>query len=341
MPQSTKEDPPPQALSLSLLKRFMERLPVGLAIKDESLRYVYVNRYLRELFRVQEWIGRNALEIYPEEVGTALFAGDSRALRGESLESDLTMDDGTSARRRFRVAQFPVPLREDVNLVGSLLGDMTAFEEANERLSAELEAKDALLKEVYHRMKNNLATVASLLSLEAASVRDERALAAFDACQSRIQAMALVHESLYGSGDLSRIDVGPYLVKIAERLVPSSDDSLRVRLEIEAESALLDPAVAIPLGLVANELVTNAFKHAFPGGRRGLIKVRLIRAGSTLEFSVSDDGAGLPPGLDPREARSLGLQLVRGLARQAGGAADFPPTDQGFCCRITLPLAEG
>jgi two-component sensor histidine kinase len=317
----------------------MERLPVGVAIKDTGLRYVYANRYLRDLLGSEDWRGKRPIDIYPEEAEKALSDAGGRAAAGENVESALSLEDASRARRRFRVSQFPIPLSDGSVLIGSVLDDITKLTEAEERLAAALEAKEELLKEVYHRVKNNLTTVASLLSLEAAGIDDPRARKAFDECQSRIQSMALVHEALYSSGDLSRLNFGPYLATIAERLVYSSGASLRVNLTIEVENIFLGPEAATPLGLVANELITNSLKYAFPGERRGVLAVRFVRVDSSALFSIEDNGVGLPPEVDPRTTQSLGLQLVRGLARQAGGAIDFS-LGAGFRCRITLPLSE-
>jgi len=261
-----------------------------------------------------------------------------RALEGKLPETELVMPDRQGRTRRIRVAAFPLPA-EGGPVTYCLLRELTSQAEREARLASALEAKDALLKEVYHRVKNNLTTVASLLSLEASALEDPRALKAFDECQSRIQSMALVHEELYGSGDLSTLDFGRYLSKIAERIAFSFGPAANVSLRVEAESLPLEAQVAVPLGLVANELLTNAFKYAFAQeGRAGTLVLALRRTGAgEALLSVSDDGSGLPSEVDPETTSSLGLQLVRNLARQVEGRAEFR-RGEGFECRVTFPV---
>jgi two-component sensor histidine kinase len=319
------------------LEGFLGQLPAGFAIKDAGLRYVYANRFLRETADAGAWIGERSPGSLPEGELPAHLEAGARALAGDRTESELALALPSGARRLFRVSEFPLRLQDGASYVGCILCDVTSLKDAQRELASAVESKDFLLKELHHRVKNNLATVSSLLSLESQGIDDARALKAFDECQSRIDSMALVHEELYGSEDLSRLDFGPYLAKIAERLVRCSGIALRVRLQLETESVLMDPAVAMPLGLVANELLTNSLKYAFPCGRSGSIAVSLRRRPPSAVLSVADDGIGLPQGLDPESSPSLGLLLVRSLSRQAGGAAEFRG-GAGFECRVTVPV---
>ena len=327
------------AANRSLPRQFvelLERFPGGAGVKDAAGRYVYANPFLAERCGVAAWIGKATREVHPGEGGRELAEIDLRVLRGESVESECRLADASGSLRTFRVSKFPMRTDEGEVLIACLLNDVTALKEEAAALAAALDAKDALLKEVYHRVKNNLATVASLLSLEAGAIRDERAVRAFEDCQSRIHSMALVHEALYGSGDLERLDFGPYLAKIAELLVDAAGAAPRVRLELEAGSLPLESAIAMPLGLIANELLTNALKYAFPAGRSGRIALSLARRPEGAVLAVADDGVGLPEGLDPAAAPSLGLQLVRVLAAQIGARVEFG-AGPGFSCKVVIP----
>jgi len=196
---------------------------------------------------------------------------------------------------------------------------------AEEALKASLREKEVLLKEIHHRVKNNMQVISSLLSLQSRHLEDPKAIGMFKDSQHRIRSMALVHEKLYQSKDLSRIDFGQYLQNLVVYLVHSYQvDSGRVQMKIDVREAALDINTAIPCGLVVNELVTNAMKHAFPGGRKGEVRVTL-RPGADGRFTltVGDNGVGWPRGADFRKADTLGMQLVTMLVDQLDGEIEL------------------
>jgi PAS domain S-box-containing protein len=193
---------------------------------------------------------------------------------------------------------------------------------AEEALKASLREKEVLLKEIHHRVKNNMQVISSLLSLQSRHLQDPKAIGMFKDSQHRIRSMALVHEKLYQSKDLSRIDFGQYLENLVVYLVHSYQiDSGRIRLKIDVGDAALDINTAIPCGLIINELVTNALKHAFSGGRKGEIRVTLRPgAGGMFTLTVADNGVGWPGSKDFRTTETLGMQLVTMLVDQLDGA---------------------
>ncbi len=192
---------------------------------------------------------------------------------------------------------------------------------SRERLQASLAEKESLLREIHHRVKNNLQIVSSLLHLQAGSVRDAAALESLRESQARIRSMSLVHEKLYRSPNLARIQLSDYVQSLAVSLFESlRSEAGRIRLHFDLEPIVLDINTAIPIGLIVNELLSNALKHAFPGGRAGTIKVELRSRGpETHELAVEDDGIGLPAGIEPSSAGTLGLQLIQMLAEQLDG----------------------
>jgi two-component sensor histidine kinase len=199
--------------------------------------------------------------------------------------------------------------------------DITVRKHAEEQIRVSLREKEALLQEIHHRVKNNLQIVSSLLHLQAAQVGDSPALAVFTESQNRIRAMALVHETLYRSQDLGQINVAGYLDSLCAHLFRAYGvASSRIHLDLDVADVPLDLDWAIPCGLVVNELVSNALKYAFPHDRPGRVGVELARRpdGAYL-LAVSDDGVGLPAGLDVQHTQTLGLQLVWGLTQQLAG----------------------
>lgn len=191
---------------------------------------------------------------------------------------------------------------------------------AEQRLASSLDEKVVLLKEIHHRVKNNLQVVSSLLNLSANSISDAEAKRQFDESRARIESMALVHERLYESEDLARIDCAGYLRALADNLLASYGlDPGRVRIEVGADPVKLDVDRALQCGLIVNELVANSLKHAFPDDRPGTVRVEMTIVDGRVYLSVIDDGVGLPVDIDYRQTTSLGLQLVVGLSTQLQG----------------------
>jgi two-component sensor histidine kinase len=184
-------------------------------------------------------------------------------------------------------------------------------------MRASLREKEVLLKEIHHRVKNNLQVISSLLSLQARYLTDPVARGIFGQSQNRVQSIALVHEKLYQSADLSHVDFGEYTAALLANLFDTYSAVGRgISKAIDVDGTRLTIDVAIPCGLIVNELVTNALKHAFPKGRKGTVRVVLREAAGDLRLSVEDDGVGMPENIDPRNTGSLGLDPVFTFAEQ-------------------------
>jgi two-component sensor histidine kinase len=193
------------------------------------------------------------------------------------------------------------------------------------QIKAQLQEKDVLLREIHHRVKNNMQVISSLLNLQSRQIKDPDVLEMFKESQRRIRSMALIHERLYQSSDLSLIEFSQYLRNLATHLFHSYQvDASRVQLKIEAEEVHLNINTAIPCGLIVNELVSNALKHGFPEGRTGELRIELHRAeGAGYALKVRDDGVGFPEGLDFRKTETLGLQIVNTLVEQIEGRLEL------------------
>jgi len=198
------------------------------------------------------------------------------------------------------------------------------LQETEERLgekTALLREKETLLKEVHHRVKNNLQVIASMLNLQALQAGDAHTVEALRESQNRVRTMSLIHEKLYQSMDLSQIDFAAYLRSLATSLAQSYREmSKQVMIQVDVQELSLDIETAIPCGLIVNELVSNAFKHAFPNQRPGQIRIAAAVHNCTrVQLQISDDGVGLPANFDFYNSPSLGLQLVNGLVNQIDG----------------------
>lgn len=195
--------------------------------------------------------------------------------------------------------------------------DITALKNAEKALEKALEDKEMLMKEIYHRVKNNLMVISSLLNLQSNYITDEEARDIFKDSQKRAHSMALIHERLYRSTDMKHLDFGDYIRTLVMDLFRTYvADPNRIQLELEIEDLMLDIDTAIPLGLIVNELLSNSMKHAFPGGQKGKIKLEFKSDNGGCLMVVGDDGIGLPPNLDIKHTETLGLQLVNSLIGQ-------------------------
>jgi PAS domain S-box-containing protein len=229
--------------------------------------------------------------------------------------------------------------KEDIRLlklIGEIFVNAIERKGAIEQIRTSLEEKEALLHEIHHRVKNNMQIIFSLLRLQSKYVRNEDALKLFTDSQNRIRTMALVHEGLYLSEDLSIIDFRAYISKLLNNLAVFHDTAKSgISLNAEVEELSLGMETAIPCGLIINELVTNSLRYAFPDGSRGEVLVALRRVEEeNLELVVMDNGVGLPGGQDYKNAGSMGLQLVASLAEsQLGGTLELD-TNEGTEFRI-------
>jgi PAS domain S-box-containing protein len=194
--------------------------------------------------------------------------------------------------------------------------DITERRQAEEKIKESIREKEVLLREIHHRVKNNMQVISSLLNLQSTHIKDKEALETFKESQSRIRAMSLIHEKLYGSEDLARIEFGDYVRDLTRHIfVAYRATSPRVSLHIDISDIFLDINTAIPCGLIINELVSNSLKHAFSEVGKGHITITLHSPNANeTELIVSDDGIGIPEDIDIRTTESLGLQVVTILA---------------------------
>ncbi len=205
--------------------------------------------------------------------------------------------------------------------------EIIAHEKAEEELKDSLDEKEILVKEIHHRVKNNLMIISSLLNLQSHYITDEKSLNIFKESQNRAKSMALIHERLYRTDSMRRIDFDDYIHTLATDLFHIYRLGPGINLTLDLESVKLDVNSAIPLGLIVNELVTNSLKYAFPEGKGELsIKFRSLSRGDEFELVISDNGVGFPQDLDFRKVDSLGLQLVCNLTKQLNGTIDLDNT---------------
>lgn len=222
--------------------------------------------------------------------------------------------------------------------LGNLV-DISDLKAAEDRILASLREKEVLLKEVHHRVKNNMQIISSLLSLQYSAITDPDMIKLFKESQQRIRSMALVHEKLYKSNDMAALDIEDYFRSLISYLYSSCmvrSDKIKLDMAIERIPVKLDTAISC--GLIVTELVTNCFKYAFPGDQTGILSVKMFSPGpGEICLQVSDTGIGLPPGIDVSTAPTLGLQLVASLVNQIEGTMEV---DRTIGTKFTIRFRE-
>jgi PAS domain S-box-containing protein len=322
------------------LQSFVDAAPDAIVIVDSGGKIATMNALAGEMFAYsrEELLG-SGIEVLVPSSARGRHEHDRRAYadnpRTRMMGAGRYLHGRRSTGEEFPVQISLAPYRQHVI---SIIRDVTEERRAEELTQASLREKEALLREIHHRVKNNLQVTSSLLRLQAAAIEDGRVKEMFGEAQHRIRSMALVHEKLYQSTNLAQIDFAEYSRTLGDLLFRSfAVDPSAIRLLVEGASIFLSVETAVPCGLILNEALSNALKHAFPGGRSGTIVVRLDRGDGWASLSIADNGVGLPPSMDIDTVESLGLQLVRGLVQQIDGKLELM-RDNGTLLRIVFPL---
>lgn len=283
-------------------------------------------------------IGRNVKMLMPEPYRSRHDRYIERYLAGG--EAKIVEIGRMVEGRRKDGSIFPLELAVSEMRLGEgrmfigLVRDITERKNAEDKLKQALGEKEVLLKEVYHRVKNNLQIVSSLINLQAKNVKNKAAVELLKQSADRIKSMALLHEKLYQSKDLAKIDFNDYIHSLADHLMFGyGAHSSRIKINLQIDAIFLDVDTAIPCGLIINELISNALKHAFPDDRHGEIGIAFRQDVDEFILVITDNGIGFPAGLDFKKSASLGLQLVSSLTNQLLGQLTL---DQGDGSTFTL-----
>lgn len=319
-------------------RAFWDNAHTGIFVVDaESHRILDINQMALNLIGLSrdQVVGRECFRfVCPTEKNACPVTDLSQQV--ENSERHLLLADGSSLPIMKSVRL--VNLGGQRHLIESFV-DISELKRGQETIKATLREKEALLKEVHHRVKNNLQALSALLSLQVYYSGEGRTRSVLGDCQNRLRTMALIHQELYEAPDVANINFAAYIGRLSHSLMETlADSTVRIGLRIDVEKADLSVDTAIPAGLIVNELLTNALKHAFPNGRRGVVSIlfRTIDTG-TFQLKVEDNGVGLPPGFDVHDARSMGMQLVTILSEQLGGRLEV---GEGPGARFTIVFHE-
>lgn len=302
-----------------------ENVSFGASIVNLNGQFLRVNQALCRMlgYSMEELLSMTFSDItHPDDVQIGLDALNKQ-LSGEcdfmSFEKRYLRKNGTV----LNVIISPAVIRDNLGnpqCFVALFQDITERKKVEEQIQKSLKEKETLIREVHHRVKNNMQVITSLLKLQAQKIQDKELRKPFEESEQRIRAMALVHERLYQKEDLSGINFSDYIHHIIRELkAVYSIDVRKIAVKINVEDIVLEVDSAIPCGLIINELITNCFKYAFPGDRTGEVVVSFTKEGNTYRLSIRDNGVGLPAGFDYRQTSTLGMEIVNVLTKQLLG----------------------
>ncbi len=286
-------------------------------LKDRGGRYTHVNQAMEQFFEMKagQIIGKTDEELFPREQVEEIIDIDRQIFSGRPHRGEFTRYIKGAEKI---VETIKTPVWDEDGTINGLCGvtrDMTEHHRMRQQIETALEEKEVLLRELYHRTKNNMQVIASIISLRKSVEKNERLKEVLNELENKIYSMALVHQKLYQSQDLSKIDVKEYIQDLANLILNSfnqGEQALKINYDLKPVHCLIDTLV--PLGIVINELLTNAIKHAFVGRSQGNIYIAAENSDNgELVVEISDDGVGMPEDLEPARTDSIGLQIVKNV----------------------------
>jgi len=321
-------------------RNIFENTGTSMLILDEDLNVFLVNKEFENVFGFFEkkieakmnWID---LIAYPDN--DKIWNYHNKILNERKISKIPETYELELKNKRGEIGDFLATFNNIPNTERILVSliDISDRKKAENEIKSSLKEKEALLREIHHRVKNNMQIISSLISLQSAEVSDEKLVSLYKETENRIHSMALVHENLYQSHDLSHIGLSQYVQNLVEDLIYSYGVSNAIETEIEVPSIEVNLETAIPLGLIINEMVSNSIKHAFPD-KKGKIMVKLeIDSDENLILMVSDDGVGLPKDSDIDSIKKFGLKLIQALIQQLDGKLTFESKNgTTFCIKF-------
>jgi PAS domain S-box-containing protein len=268
--------------------------------------------------KAKDWIGKEFNEMWPEAQKSGITEKYLNVMRtGKTYKTEDLYYKDLRLEGAFKIHAFKLPGHR----LAVAFENITDRKKAEEEIKASLNEKEVLLQEIHHRVKNNMQVISSLMNLQQIHIKDKDSIEMLAETQNRIRSMALIHEKLYKSADLSKINFIKYIEDLSQSLFEFYEvDSTQISLEIDGKDVFLDIDTSVPCGLIINELVSNSLKHAFPDDRKGNVQITLHPINNEVfELAISDNGIGTREGLDIKNTKSLGLKLVDVLVRQING----------------------
>lgn len=324
----SKEDEKKAKEATNLLYSVVENIPNMIFIKRaDNLRFVLFNRAGENLlgYQKEELLGKNDYDFFPKEQADFFTDKDKDVLATREIldikEEFINTPKGTRILHTKKL-----PLLDDQGKPEYLLGiseDITERKASEEKVKTLLEEKELLLKEVHHRIKNNMLTIISLLFLQKESLSDSAAITALDDASSRIQSMLVLYDKLYRSTDFKELSIPTYLPSLIDEIISNFPNHKIIKIEKNIDDFILPSSILFPIGIMVNEILTNAMKYAFVDRTSGLLSITATKKEDVILFSIQDNGVGMPESIHFANSSGFGLQLVQMLAKQIRGKVDI------------------
>jgi PAS domain S-box-containing protein len=308
-------------------RTLIETAQEGVWVIDEDAKTTYVNDAMMDMlgYSLDEMIGKLLFDFMDDEAEIDAKEKMERRREGIKEKHDFRFLHKNGSTIWTIISTNPL-FDKKGTFIGALgmLTDITQRKQIEEQLKSSLIEKEMYLKEIHHRVKNNLLVISSLLNLQSNYIKDKDDFDMFRESQTRANSMALIHELLYQSDDLKNIDFGSYMTTLVNDLFKTyTGDPDRLKLNLNLQNPMIDINTSIPLGLIVNELVSNSLKHAFPGGMEGVINICLTSEDGKIILIIADNGVGIREDIDFKNTDSLGLQLVNNLTNQIEGEIEL------------------
>jgi PAS domain S-box-containing protein len=318
-----------------------EASPNAIYIIDRDATIVYANTYALNMLQktIAEVKGRRIMDVFPAEnaeMQIQIIVGVFQHGHNIRRDDHVIAIDGTDTW----LSSIYTPLKDDAGRVTAVLCasyDITDRKQMENQIATSLREKEYLLKEIHHRVKNNLQVISSLLSMQADKATDSKVVESLIDSQNRVKSIALVHEKLYQSKSLDQIEYGDYLNKIVLHLFDTYNVNPSViSCTIHAENIFVDINQAVPCSLIINEMLTNSLKYAFPDGRKGKITINFTTDAKNYMLTYHDNGIGIPEGVTFDRSESLGMKLIYGLTQQLNGTVTLK-REEGTTFEVVFP----
>lgn len=329
--------------NMQLFNNLFDNAPAGMVMLNDQHKVQDINKSFKEMFGYElSGIRGEKIDniLAPNELNQEAIDITKRTLQGKSFQVETVRKNKAGKDVPVLVSSVPVTINDEIVAIFGIYVDITKQKEAEKKLEKQLDEKKVLLAEIHHRVKNNLAVVSGLLELQKGHTKNEEAYQKMKDSQSRIQSMALVHEQLYQMEFYSSLQFDEYVKSLGETIASSySNKAANIELTYNTEPVELTMDQAIPCGLLLNELLTNAFKHAFKGMDQGRIAISVHEEENIVTFKVADDGIGIPQDVKEGETTSLGFTLIQSLSQQLEGDLEIIQ-DEGSCFIFTFDKTE-
>ncbi len=298
---------------------FMLNLPAATFIKDNDGRTIFINKYLQDLLPPQDWNGKTTQELVASEVGQQMAADDIKVLETGTMKIIESMPDTLGVMHSYQTIKFPIRIQGKPLLLGGISIDISERMQAEKQIQALLEEKEIVLKEVHHRIKNNMSVITSMLSLQAGEPSDKSAQSILADAASRVRSMMLLYDRLYLSQGFNNLKLNQYFPNLVKQILEVFPNGQGTKTELRIADFTLSAKTLSSLGIIVNEMITNSMKYAFSDKTGGSIFLSAEIINNLVTIVYKDNGVGLPESVDFSNSGGFGMQLISLLVAQIGG----------------------